>query len=68
MAAVALLTPPGLLVAGTIVLAFGVLAWAAAMVPIANDLAVHLDGDGDGDLFDQADGTPGDPCPGCERF
>lgn len=64
VAAFALLTPPGLLVAGTIVLAFGILAWAAAVVPIANDLAVHLDCDNDGDIWDPADGTPSDPCPG----
>lgn len=64
VAAFALLTPPGALVAGTIVLALGILAWAAAVVPIANDLAVHLDCDNDGDLFDPDDGTASDPCPG----
>ena len=62
--AFAFFTPPGALIAGTILLSLGILAYAAFAVPVATDLAAHLDCDNDGDLFDPADGTPSDPCPG----
>lgn len=59
----AFFTPPGLLVAGTVLLAIALLAVASFTVPVADQFAQDLDCDGDGDPFDQADGTPSDPCP-----